>query len=246
MSKDAYTDNQLKIVNGEIPLASVRSTALSKILKKAILLGDLEIAEKIEIQLSQNKEQAKLRNLERAKAYYHTVKKKGLPWKPAKTPIYTERQQKIIDNEIPNDQVYIRDLIAIAQKAELNGDRVLADTMQALIYDRKIESAEKNRNLASKRKRELREKGQEDFSCKGILNKVEESILSGEIGLNECSVEHLYHIKAICEANGDETNLRIANQLIQYVEHPKSLYSVQSHDEAVKKLKEMLGFSLKE
>ena len=48
MSKDAYTDNQLKIVNGEIPLASVRSTALSKILKKAILWGDLEIAEKIE------------------------------------------------------------------------------------------------------------------------------------------------------------------------------------------------------
>ncbi len=245
MSKDTYTELQLKIIKGEISLQSVRSTTLSKLMKKAIFLGDFEIAQKVEEQLAQNKEKAKKRNLERAKAYYHEIKKSGLPWKPAKTPIYTERQQKIIDDEIPLEDVYIRDLIAIRQKAELNKDRVLADMMQSLIDDKKLESAEKARLLDNKRKRELRDKGRIDFSCKGVLNKYEEGILLGENDLSECSVDHLYHIKEVCEKNKDENNLEIIDLLIQYVEHPGTLYIAKSHDEAMKILYKMLGLPIK-
>ena len=195
MGKDTYTEMQLKIINGDIPLDKVGSNILARLRNKAILLNDQDLAQMIEVQLAQNKADSKARNLERAKKYYHETKEKGLSWQPAKTPVYSERQVKIIHNEIPYDSVTIRDLIAIRQKAVLNNDGVLADKMLDLITDKKAESAEKARLRNIERDRRLRENGTKGFSHKNKLNKEERGILSGHNDVSDYSLEHLYHIK---------------------------------------------------
>ena len=240
MGKDTYTEMQLKIINGEIPLDKVESNILARLRNKAILLNDQDLAQMIEVQLAQNKADSKARNLERAKKYYHETKKKGLSWQPAKTPVYSERQEKIIHNEIPYDSVTIRDLIAIRQKAVLNNDGVLADKMLDLITDKKAESAEKARLRNIERDRQLRENGTKGFSHKNMLNKEERGILSGHNYVSDYSLEHLYHIKEVCEKTNDNHNLEIINLLIQYVEHPESLYIVKSRDEALELIDKLM------
>ena len=230
MGKDTYTEMQLKIINGDIPLDKVGSNILARLRNKAILLNDQDLAQMIEVQLAQNKADSKARNLERAKKYYHETKEKGLSWQPAKTPVYSERQVKIIHNEIPYDSVTIRDLIAIRQKAVLNNDGVLADKMLDLITDKKAESAEKARLRNIERDRRLRENGTKGFSHKNKLNKEERGILSGHNDVSDYSLEHLYHIKEVCEKTNDNHNLEIINLLIQYVALRKNLCKFKNCD----------------
>ena len=69
IGKDTYTEMQLKIINGDIPLDKVGSNILARLRNKAILLNDQDLAQMIEVQLAQNKADSKARNLERAKKY---------------------------------------------------------------------------------------------------------------------------------------------------------------------------------
>ena len=75
---------------------------------------------------------------------------------------------------------------------------------------------------------------------KDRLNKEERGILSGHNDVSDYSLEHLYHIKEVCEKTNDDHNLEIINLLIQYVEHPESLYIVKSHDEALELIDKLM------
>ena len=72
------------------------------------------------------------------------------------------------------------------------------------------------------------------------MNKEERGILSGHNDVSDYSLEHLYHIKEVCEKTNDDHNLEIINLLIQYVEHPESLYIVKSHDEALELIDKLM------
>ena len=244
MSKDKYTDYQLKIINGEIPIDTVRGNILARLKNKAIQLNDLDLVKKLEFELELKKEAAKKRNVQRNKLGYHERKKRGFAWKPAKTTVYTERQLKIINNDIPLDKVGTRELIAICQKAEANNDKILADVMLDLVRDKKAESSEKARIYKKRIRMQRREEKTIYFSRNGNLNKYETGILSGFIDINECSLEHLYHIKNVCIQNNDQENLEIIELLIKYVETPSILYCVHSHREALKLIEKLLSLPL--
>lgn len=93
MSKDKYTDYQLKIINGEIPMDTVRGNILARLKNKAIQLNNSNLVKKLEFELELKKEAAKKRNIQHTKSGYHERKKRGFAWKPAKTTLNCQAAQ---------------------------------------------------------------------------------------------------------------------------------------------------------
>ena len=240
-----YTELQQAIIDGKVDTAKVSGNAISCLLRKAKELGDekvVQLAEKIH---QIKKQESRIRINERSKKAYHERKKTGFAWKPPRSKDYTERQKKIVSGEIPLEKALTRELLDISQKAKLGEDIELSERMLSLYYDRKAESAEKKRVREIERSRIIWSNGQQHFSCKGVLNKYELEMLDGEIPLSECSLEHLIHIRSICEKNNEVEHLKIAELLIEYKTNPDSLYIVTNHEDALDIIEKYLTYPLR-
>ena len=195
MANTQYTEKQLKIINGEIPLETVDGHSIHWLYKKAIANNDLTLAEKVYNRSEQLKKEARKRSCLRA-VKARALRRKGIyQWKEPKSSDYTEYQIRVIRGQIPLDKVLSKDLIKIYQKALLKGDTVLADTVFELIRYRREESLQKDQ----KRKRSGRKgfnliEGFGDFDLDSPLSKWNQALLKGFISLNDCEENDIVKI----------------------------------------------------
>ena len=240
MNVRPYSERQLDIINGIIDIESVSGQEVSKLLKKAIAFNDEDVIAMAKKQYDINKQKARKRLNERNNRAYHERKENGFTWKPPRSENYTERQKKIINNEIALDSVLTRELIDIAQKAELKQDFVLAESMLSLVHDRKAEYAERNRQRARAARSKENFGNERSVRQKYALTKFDLNVLEGYIDLRDCTLTYLYDIKKICIKRSDEKNLKIVEQLIRYKEDPNSILITTDHNEALAMIEKMM------
>ncbi len=143
-----YTEKQMQILNGEIPLESVDSRALPWFYKKALANHDVDLAQTIKKRIDILKEEAYKRKIERVVIRERKVRNGELiQWKQPKSNEYTEHQKRIVRNEIPLDKVHSNELISICQKAQNVGDFELSEHMMDIVYERRAASLEKGWQL---------------------------------------------------------------------------------------------------
>lgn len=240
-----YTKIQQAIIDGNVDIADVSCIAISCLLRKAKEIEDHQVVQLAEKLHKIKKEEVRQKTNERNKKAYHARKENGFAFKQPKSKEYTERQKKIINGEISLDVVLTRDLLDIFKRAKLRGDIELSEHMLSLYYDRKAESEERNRIYANHRSRNIWDNRQQHFSRKGELNKYELDVLDGNISFCECSIEHLIHIKTICEKNNDVEHLTTVNLLLEYKTNPERLYIVNNHEDALDIIEKLLTYPLR-
>ena len=231
-----YTERQQKIISGETPLDSVNRQTATMLYKKAIANGDTDLAQRaLDRSMALKKEQDK-RNLDKANLRYHLKKEGKFEWQQPKSTDYTDRQKMIVRGEIPLEQVHTNELVNIYKKANFAGDAELANNMLSLIGDREEEYLRKQRASSSADSFDPKRKS---------LTYWERGIVDAKIDLSECSLEHLRHIyEVVKETEGPEVISRV-ERLLMYKEHPESLYSVQSHAEAIDSLEQLLDLPIR-
>lgn len=237
-----YTEMQLKIIKGEIPMETLDGRALVWLYKKAVANGDVELAERVLKQKDQSKDKAKKRNTERTVKNI-ALRRKGIyQWKPAKSNKYTEHHKLIIRGEIPFYKVHTNELIAIHQKALCNEDYVLAELiLDQIDYRRQTERLRDKKY--KRRKNNLAAFANYDENSQ--LSLWEQSILNGDINFEDYShgeisklIEKLTEIK-------DEDNLKIALQLLSYKQDISILYPTKDHWIAIDALEELLQLPIR-
>ena len=246
MANTQYTEKQLKIISGEIPLDTIDGYAAVWLYKKAVANGDTELATKALERKGQAKEEARKRNVERA-IKNHTLRKKEIfQWKQPKSKDYTKHHKQIIRGEIPFDKVHTNELIAIYQKARNNKDDVLADLVFDEISERRRKANQKEK-ANKKRKNKLRQffDGFDDYDPNIPLSRFRQALLKGAVDIFECPEEEIITlIEQLAELN-DEKNLKIAHQLLSYKQDISILYPTKDHWEAIDKIEELLQLPIR-
>lgn len=253
MSNNMYTDMQLKIISGEIPLETVDGRAIWRLYKKALELDDGEIAARAQERLEQLKSEAVEKNRERVNNR-NSLKKLGeFQWKQPTLNEYSEHQKKVVRGEIPLENVHTKELINIHLKAHNVGDYELSERFGDLITTRKIEAKEKKKardieysKTHSKLYKKIKNsKITEQIEDGTALTKLEQGILMGVIDLDECSEEQLEHILQVVQAEKDEFKILLAKNLLLYKKDPKAIYTVRDKNEALDMLEELLGLPIR-
>lgn len=244
MANTEYTEKQLKVISGETPIETISGKLAIWLYKKALANGDLELAEKARIRKEQAKAEAKKRNSERTIKNRALLRKGVYEWKQTKSPNYTEYQKKVIRGEISLNRVQSKDLIMIYQKATLNGDNVLAETILELIHYRHDELRKKDQRRNYYRYYNSIEFFK-NYDSNSPLSKLEQAILQGVVELDNCSEENLIKLVRDLEHFGDEENLKIARLLLLYKQDPSTLYVTNNHWEAIDRIEELLGLPIR-
>lgn len=180
MANTQYTEKQLKIISGEIPLDTIDGYTAVWLYKKAVTNGDTELATKVLNRKEQLKEEARKKNIERV-VKSHTLRKEEIfQWKQPKSKDYTKHHKQIIRGEIPFDKVHTNELIAIYQKARNNKDDALADLMFDEISERRRKANQKEKSN-KKRRDKLRQflDGFDDYDPNIQLSKFRQALLKG-------------------------------------------------------------------
>ena len=232
MKNTSYTEKQLKIISGEIPLESITSNTARALYNKAVANGDTELAQRAKERLEASKLEAQDRNRQRANQRYQLIKEGKVEWKQPKTTEYTDHQKRVINGDIPLEQVHTNELIHIHQKAEAMGDIEVAETMMALILDRRYESCER-----------VFARDRDDFfnPKRKTLTSWERGVINADICLADCSVEHLHHIYNIVKETEGPDVIKWVEKLLMYKEHPECVYKVHGHEAAIAAYEQLTG-----
>lgn len=245
MSNLEYTEMQLKIISGEIPMETVDGRTLRWLHGKAIARNDLNLAEQVKTRLSYLKTIAAEKNRQRFNTRYKQKRLGGFQWKQPQSNEYTEHQKQIVRGEIPYEDVHTNELISIHLKAHNIGDYELSERVLDLINTRRQE-ATKRHDVYTK----IRHKSKgyaafkSDESIK-FLAKWEQAVLMGYVDLDECSEEQLQHIIDAVQKHGDTEMITIAKQLMLYKTEPEVLYAVHEHREAIDMIERLLGLPIR-
>ena len=246
MAKKQYTEKQLKIISGEIPLDSIDGRDATRLYKKAIENGDEELAEKALQRKETAQDEARKRNIERT-ARNKALRRKGIfQWKQPKTNKYTERHKQIIRGEVALDQVHTNELIAIYQKARNNEDFALSE----MLYEQIVHRREKERIRDKVGKAKYRERQRiigdfEDYNDKSPITALGQAILNGVLPIDDCSETEIVNLIASLERLGDEYNLRVAKQLLLYKQDISVLYPTLDHWKAIDKIENLLQLPIR-
>lgn len=246
MANQQYTEKQLKIISGEIPLENIDGRDATWLYKKAIENGDAELAEKALRRKEQAKDETRKRNI-KITIKNKALRRKGITcWRQPKTNEYTERHKQIIKGEIPFDTVHTNELISLHQKARNNKDFVLAE----MLYEQIAYRREKERVKEKARKEKYKERHKiiddfEDYDPKSPIPLLGQAILNGAVNLFECPEEEIIKLITQLEESEDEDNLKIARQLLSYKRDKSILYPVKNHWEAVDVLEELLQLPIR-
>ena len=238
MKNPAYSEKQLKIISGEIPLSSVNGYTALALYKKAIENGDTELAERAKERLDQLKEIAKQKNLDSVNKRNQLKRENEFQWKQPKGKEYTEHQKQIVRGDIPLSKVNTNELIHIHLKAKAAGDYELSERMYDLIISRREEAEERASKKSSSKDMNFNNYGYEDRT---VLDDWEKKVINSEVDLDEITSDHLRHILKLVKETGDETKIKVVEQLIMYKERPESILITQDHDEAMDGIERLMG-----
>ena len=246
MIKKQYTEKQLKIISGEIPLETIDGREATWLYKKAIENGDMELADRALQRKEQAKDEARKKNIERT-IQNKALRRKGIyQWKQPKSNEYTEHQKQIIRGEIPFEEVHSNELISIYQKAINNKNFGLAESILGQIdYRRKV--SDQKEKLHKKHKKKIGKiiDGFDDYDLGSPIPEMGQAILNGMVNIFECPKEEIIKLIAQLEDIEDEENLKLAKQLLMYKQDVSILYPVKNHWEAVDRLEELLQLPIR-
>ena len=237
-----YTEKQMRILNGEIPLESVDSRALPWFYKKALANHDVDLAQTIKERIDILKEEAYKRKIERVVIRERKVRNGELiQWKQPKSNEYTEHQKRIVRNEIPLDKVHSNELISICQKAQNVGDFELSERMMDIVYERRAASLEK------RWQREKHKSNLTDFESDNDLGLTvaEYALLQGENHWDEYTEEEIVVIIDKPENISAEFELSIVKEILRYKQNPEKGSIVTNYDDAIDLLEELLKVSIR-
>lgn len=251
MSKTEYTEKQLKIISGEIPIESVNGYTLRFLYTKALANGDEELLLRTEKQREKlKKEQYRRKNQRSAERVKKIRHNEEIKWKQPKSNEYTEHQKKIVRGEIPYEEVHTNELISIHLKAHNIGDYELSERLLDLITARREESIEKETRRKNEYKR-LRQKvcrslksidsdiGQTDTTL------LEQSILLGLVTVDDCSEQQLLQVITSSQKRNNEKLYGLAKAMLYYKQNPEAIYSTRNHQEAIDLIEKLLGIPIR-
>ena len=246
MANQQYTERQLKIISGEIPMETIDGRDATWLYKKAIENGDAELAEKALRRKELAKDEARKRNIKRT-VKNKALRRKGITcWRQPKTNEYTERHKQIIKGEIPFDTIHTNELISLHQKARNNQDFVLAE----MLYEQIAYRRERERLKEKARREKYKERHKiiddfEDYDPKSPIPLLGQAILNGAVNLLECPEEEIIKLITQLEEIGDKETLKIAKQFLSYKRDTLILYPTKNHWDAVNMLEELLQLPIR-
>ncbi len=250
MSNNQYTDKQLEIITGKIPLETIGTKTAIALYKKAIKNNDIVLAEKAQTRIITSKKETLERNRLRARTRHRLIRAQGInewhEWKQPKSNEYTEHQRQIVRGEIQLDDVHTNELIHIQMKAQNNQDFELAERMMDIILARRIAAREKK--LIRDREYErtgIRYNFAWDRANSEGLTKLQFGLFNGYIRIDECPENILIDMINELSAQENEKRLAIAKQLLQYKQDPRSIYITQVHWEAIDMIEDMVQIPIR-
>ena len=114
-----YTAKQSQFIRGEITVDELDGRFFRCFLKNAIAANDEYYIETAKNLLEHFKEEAKVKNQERARERGQRILHgKEIVWKQPKSTEYTERQKKIARDEIPFEEVHTNELVSLCKKSK--------------------------------------------------------------------------------------------------------------------------------
>lgn len=170
---------------------------------------------------------------------YHRHKQPTTTLKKDPPNTYTDRQKAIIRGEVPFEQTHGNEYVGIRNKAIRRGDDDIVALMDSLREEKKNDATERGKQRAYDRTLEFREDGEPVYKNRWYLSSWEKGVLDGVVDLDECSLDHLFHMRDVCARNDDKERRLMAELLIIYKSHPEVLYHTKSHDEAIAKIREL-------
>ena len=251
MASNEYTEKQLQVINGEMPIESMTGQGLYHFYKKAIANNDEALAIRIKKQQDILKKEKYKRELQRSAERVNKINhNEPIVWKQPKSNEYTEHQKQIVRGEIPYEKVHTNELISVHLKARNIGDYELSERLLDLITSRREKSLEKktqNHKIYTRFYKRSRSSSYHlDYNTKhNELNIVEQAILEGRVTIDECLDDHLTHIMEFARKNNDEEIYIFAEKLLLYKQHPEAVYVVQNHQEAIDWLEELLQLPIR-
>jgi len=245
MKNPNYTEKQLKIIRGEIPLETVKGQTAAALYRKAIANNDAELAERAYRRMLQSKETSIQKNRDSIRSRYQQQRAGTFQWKQPKSNEYNEHQRKIIRGEIPFEKVHTNELISIYQKAYNAGDYVLSEMVMSLIQDRRELSKGKKKERKRKEREDYFEGDFEEYDRNSFLTKRDQAILHGVIPLAEYTEEDILKIINILKTHEDKEHLKVAELLLSYKRDSSLLYTKKDHWEAIDLLEELLQLPIR-
>ncbi|MBQ7872616.1 MAG: hypothetical protein IJ360_01440 [Clostridia bacterium] len=253
MVNKQYSEKQLKVIRGEIPLETVGTKTALALYNKAVANNDVEIAKSAQERIEKAKLETIDRNRKRARESARRCYLKIMPgnyeWKQPKSNVYTEHQKQVIRGEIPIEKVHTNNLIHIHQKALTNYDYELAERVLDIIETRRIEAYDRKYRWRTHVRGNRAKKLSYDFDRNDIknegLSKYEYGLLNGYVGLSECSEDELIRLINQLIKQNDKEKLAIAQLLLKYKQDPKFIYITQNHWEAINLIENMLQIPIR-
>ena len=232
-----YTKRQIQVLNGNLTIDDIDGHTAKAMLRRADKINDTEhlpfirkLVEDIDARTVAGRKErnhVRKRDLRKNKTY---------EWKQPASKDYTSEQIAVIRGEIPLEQVHNRRLISIHQKARMNGDVVLAETIYSLLMDRFMESKER-RNI-----RRCNYRDPDHYSKKASSLNIEEiAFLEQEMPVEQFSEKHIEHIIDICHKNGDTVHENTARYLLKVKQNPDMILVTTDHEEALRMYEQMTG-----
>lgn len=257
MKNIQYTEMQQKIINGEIPLETVDGRVLRWLHKKALAKNDGDLSKKVEVQLAELKKESKKKNVQRGVQRKKMRRLGTYQWRQPKSNEYTDHQKQIVRGEIPYERVHTNELISIHLKAHNLGDYELSERIWDLIYSRRQEAAEKERqshkayNKSYNKVYAKKRKKSPDLSVEPIYDKtmdfsaIEQAYLSGNADIYDSSEDRLAHMLEEAQEQSNEDIIQFITEVMKYKKNPELAYTVQDRRAAIDRLEELLDISIR-
>ena len=225
-----YTERDLKVKSGEIPLSSCSGHYLRFLYQRAVANDDTELVKLIEARRLEIKEEMRVKSIERWHVRYSKRKSGTFQWKQPKSNNYTEHQQAIVRGEIPLEQVHTKELIHIHLKAQNLGDIELSERLLDLIMTRRADA--EARHERAKRVKTI---------PSDVLSYLGRAIISGEVDYTDYSAEVIKRFVV----GADEEGNKAIEMMLDYLEHPNRVYVCNTHAEALNMIEEMIGIPIR-
>ena len=235
--ESGYTESQYKIITGETK--DVTGQVANRLLYSAQKKNDTDVIKLAQSLIALSKQKAVENNRIRARERMHKLwHGEIIEWQEPKNNEYSEKQKRIVRGEIPLEEVHTNTLINIHQKAKNKGDIELSERILSLIIDRRMID-QKN---TLRRIRYLRNNGGGGSSLKR-LTPWQQRVLEGES--DDCMIEELEHILAICEHRGYKDEAVFVSTILFYRKHPEELYITKDKNAAIDAIERMMHKPIK-
>jgi len=245
VSKDrnAYTDKQLRIINGEQGPDELTGRTYLAILNKAKLRGDKAIAEFAQRELERCKNATRERNNARSRKRHKLINAKAeIEWKPPKTKEYSEHQKQIIRGEIAFETVHTNELVSICKRARACGDNELYERIYSLVIDRRQDAFLRRKQ---KKRASWGQNGRVHNLSQAELSQFDIDVLTGKCGVDNLRDADFEHILFLCEKAQDECLIELARTLLIRHKHPEWFYTCKTHEEAIGRIEQLMGLPIR-